>query len=345
MTQFSLPWGCTDTGDGGPDSYSLDVVYWTNMLLGNAVPASDGLIYWKSSLVPPFSGFVNAVNGLLEPTNPSGSVVRIASGAGMVQGWLYLNDDDVDFDIASDLGNASATDLIVLERVAASQTVRLARVKGGAGSTATVTQSTATWQVAIAEVVLDGGGDFSSINDIRTLAHSPTDAMVKIAEENDHDGTADTVTFDNIPPFFRDLRVVVFGRSDVNANFETFSMRFNNVQGTDYDYLIFHRDGDGSESDSYSPGTSGLFLGFIPGATSPANYAGQAIVEILNYRTSLAKTINVQGFYKLDTSSADINYVRGGGHWNDTDPITRIDIFLLGGDFVAGSRVALFGIL
>jgi hypothetical protein len=91
----------------------------------------------------------------------------------MVQGWVFTNTTNVDFDFAADPGNASATDLIVLERgdPSAAQTVRLARVKGAASTLATVTQSAAVWQIALARVPLSAGGLPTGLVDVRRFAN------------------------------------------------------------------------------------------------------------------------------------------------------------------------------
>lgn len=344
MTQFSFHWGCGSTGDQG--NVTVDKMFWMNMILGNANPATDGVIYWtNSNLVPPFSGFSNAVNGLLAPSNPSGSVVRIASGMGLVQGWLFINDANVDFDIASDLGNASATDLIVLEKSVTNQTVRLARVKGAAGTIATVTQNSTTWQIPIAQVALTAGGDFSSLTNVRTLAHPPVGSVVKIAEQNTFDGTTDTVTFSNIPPLFRDLRVVVMGRSDDAEVLDTLNLLFNSGGGN-YDYALRNVNGAGTTSNTTAVNSSlGAVAAFLSGADAPAGAAGSAVIDIPNYRSSLHKVAHGLSTFKTGTTTADINTAHAAIHWRDTTAINRVVVSLAGGDFVAGSRVALYGII
>jgi hypothetical protein len=132
----------------------------------NTKPNSDGVVYWTST--NPLPGGTVAVNGLLAVTRAT-NVINVATGIGMVQGWNFVNDAVVSFDFAADPGNASATDLIVLERgdPAVNLTVRLARVKGAASTLATVTQSEALWQVAIAQVPLSAGGLPTSVVDVR----------------------------------------------------------------------------------------------------------------------------------------------------------------------------------
>jgi hypothetical protein len=165
MAQDSFPWGCNPaTGDAG--AVTVNDLVNAQQFGSNPNPNQDGVVYWTST--NPLPGGAVAVNGLLA-ASLAGSTVNIATGIGMVQGWNFVNDATVAFDFAADPGNASATDLIVLERgdPATNLTVRLARVKGLASSTATVTQSEALWQVAIAQVPLSAGGLPTSVVDVR----------------------------------------------------------------------------------------------------------------------------------------------------------------------------------
>ena len=169
MTQDSWPWNCSPTnGDYG----ALTVNDFVNaqQFGSNTQPNSDGVVYWTST--SPLPGGTVAVDGLLEPSL-AGSVVTIATGVGMVQGWNYINTADVDFDFAAAPGNANATDLIVLERGDPTSTlsVRLARVQGAASTVATVTQSEALWQVAIARVALNGSGLPTGVTDVRRFVN------------------------------------------------------------------------------------------------------------------------------------------------------------------------------
>lgn len=169
MTQYSWCWECIGVGDG--DARTVNDIIAQNMFLGNLNPDTAGVVDWTDANAIP--GITNPPTGGLAPTNPSGDTVRIATGVGLVQGWIYVNDANVDFDVSG--GNANATDIIVLQRgdPASVGTVRLAHKRGPGGGTATVTQSVTTWEVKIAEVTLDGSGDFSSLSDVREYVETP----------------------------------------------------------------------------------------------------------------------------------------------------------------------------
>lgn len=169
MTQYSWPWPCSPSvGDAG--ALTVNSLVNAFQAIGNTQPSAEGVVYWTNS--EPLQGGAGAVDGLLEPSL-AGNAVTIASGVGMVQGWLFTNDADVDFDFGASPGNANATDLIVLERgdPATDLTVRLARVQGAPSTVATVTQSATLWQVAIARVALNGSGLPTGVTDVRRFVN------------------------------------------------------------------------------------------------------------------------------------------------------------------------------
>lgn len=174
MTQLSFCWSCTNTGDGGPTSFSVEIVEAFLRFGGNFNQLDAGVIYWMDNTV--FPGFTNPIGGtpatnyLLTPSNPVGNTVRIKPGAGMVEGWFYISDADIDTDVSG--GNANATDIIGLRRDIAAQTVRLFHGRGAAASTYSLVQTSATWEIPLVEVLLDGSGNYSSHTDVREFVRS-----------------------------------------------------------------------------------------------------------------------------------------------------------------------------
>lgn len=208
MTQLSQPWTCVAVGDGSP--YDLEIVEARSRLLGNVNPSRDGVIYWNSATV--FPDMTNPTNEFLQPEFVSGNTVRINPGIGMVQGWIYFNDADVDFNVAG--GNANAIDIIGLRRDLAGQTVRLFHGRGAAGSLYNLVQTTATWEIPLMEVALNGAGNYSALADRRTLVKSPMSDRILLSEriitaaEEAALTPAVTVTFPTTStPLFKDLVV------------------------------------------------------------------------------------------------------------------------------------------
>jgi len=99
-------------------------------------------------------GYVNCLN----VTNPAGVTIRVASGAGMVDGKFYENDANIDFTIAAPGVGKNRYDLVVLRKTMAEQIVKVAILTGVEAVSPTVpalTQNPATvYEVAIAKIYI-----------------------------------------------------------------------------------------------------------------------------------------------------------------------------------------------
>ncbi len=328
MTQFSWPWQCTASGDGGPSSFNLDVVEDTNKFLQNINPADSGVVYWTES---PYSSF-------LAPTNPSGDTVRIASGVGLVEGWLYTNDANVDFEIDAAPGNANATDIIVLQRILASQTVRLARIGGAAASKAVLTQTAATWEIPIVDVLLDGAGNFSSITDARKLA-LPPGTVIPIGEFI-ADGVTPTATFSSIPPLFSNLRLVGRARGTVAATTSTGVLRFNGDSGANYDYIRYRADSTSTVTINSATAQTSLPFPVVTGANGTANFFDGFEIIIGAYTTTGYKSVLAE--FSTYGDGSPFETVRGSGWWQNTAAITSITLNIPT-NWTTGGKVVLYG--
>jgi hypothetical protein len=305
MTEFSFPWQCTATGDGGPNSLSLSMVIATNQFLQNN-SANSGVIYWTRS---PYAN-------LLSASNPSVGIVRIASGVGIVEGWLYTNDANVDFDINATVGNPGATDIIVLQRSLISQTVRLARIRGATGTKAIITQTAATWEVPIADVVLDGAGNFSSLVDARVLA-APSGSLVKIeAKGPELAPNEPIVIFDSIPPIFTHLRIIGWGGLQAVVSDNNITVTLN---------------GDNIAANTKTVSLTGTSLGSIVTSSALFSIVDTSVLTnffdifdmiIPNYSQSGFKSIFVNSSFKL--SAPDFRVTKGSFLWASNEAIHTI---------------------
>jgi len=124
-------------------------------------------------------GYLNS----LEVSNPSVMTIRVDSGAAMVDGKLYMNDEAIDYALSAP---GSGTDYyrVVLQKVWLTQTVRVQLlVKSGAYES--LTQSGATWEVLLAEFTLTSGGVLSAITDYRHSMASNRFKSVRLANSQD----------------------------------------------------------------------------------------------------------------------------------------------------------------
>lgn len=291
MTEFSFPWQCTATGDGGPNSLSLSMVVATNQLLNNNL-ANSGLVYWTRS---PYAN-------LLAPSTVGIDTVRIASGIGIVQGYLYTNDSNVDFDINATPGNRNATDIIVLQRSLINQTVRLARISGPSSSKAVLTQTGAIWEVPIVDVILDGSGNLSSITDARVLA-APSGSLVKIEEIFPNVAALENeIIFTNIPPLFTHLRIV--GRGVVqltttttqpvdvllNSDIDTVNSKIVTLEGVSTGSVLTQQDILIAFVTNFSGSYIDAFNMFIPNYSQPgfkSILAASSRKDAVDFRTTI----------------------------------------------------------
>lgn len=337
MTQFSFPWGCDPSGDGGSNSLTVDILQKTTKYLANLYPASAGVVFWRES----------PLDGLFAATNPGGNIVRIASGVGMVEGWILESDDDEDFDVTG--GNANATDLIVLRRSnpgAAPQTVRLAHKQGPAAGSATVTQTASVWEIALWEVVLDGSGNFSSLTDVRELLNCPNGTMVKL-EKIVSDGTIIGFDFTNIPDVFTDLLITFNVKSLASADYGSVVARVNGDTGNNYNYLRGYVEDISGYNHNGGPGSSYWVLPTPPGSgINPSPYWSlSGKMWLYDYKNPY--------FYKQFTCDAYLRRVfptdyqqlyHTGGSWDSVAAINRINLYSLSSNYVTGSEMTLFGI-
>ena len=140
MTETSYLW--TDsTGDGGP----YDRNDWDDILAILAAGNGDGVI----------GGHTNE----LAVSNPSGKTVRVATGAGIVDGKLYQNTANVD--LTPTTPSVGTTGFrVVLRKGWTAQTVRAAIVMNTDGNSAapalTQTDGT-TWEISLATGTITTG--------------------------------------------------------------------------------------------------------------------------------------------------------------------------------------------
>jgi hypothetical protein len=142
MTERSWYWSGISTGDaalaapyGAPYTDDMFSDLWA--LLFTSDRTAQGVLLTSHA----------SYSGLLAVTNPSGTTIRVATGAALVDGKLYASDAVVDLSTSGD-GSYS----VVLRKTWATQTVRAAIRSLG------VTQTDGTiWEIELARVVVASG--------------------------------------------------------------------------------------------------------------------------------------------------------------------------------------------
>jgi hypothetical protein len=153
-------------------------------------------------------------------------------------------------------------------------------------------------------------------------------------------GTASSVTFSSIPATYRDLVLIISGRSTSTTG-EAVMGRYNGDSGANYNNVrMGGLVGVGPFSNTATSQTS-VQLGRLDDSSSGNTSPSQAIISIMDYsatdkhKTSLSRSGTTR---EVVDSNA--------GRWANTAAITSIVISLaVGPNFVAGSTFNLYGVI
>jgi len=201
---------------------------------------------------------------------------------------------------------------------------------------------------ALGSALVAGSGVTITPNDgadtITIAASGGGGALTKISETVTS-GSQSSVTFSSIPGTYRDLLVVVTGRSTVSALNADVAIRFNGDTGSNYDHILQAQNNTGVAGGAAVTQTFGR-MGWLVGATGPANLRSSGKITIYDYASTT--------FYKQ--WSSEEQYLRQGttagsvfagsyvGDWRSTAAITSITVFPDSGNFVDGTVATLYGV-
>lgn len=182
--------------------------------------------------------------------------------------------------------------------------------------------------------VLKGDGTWGSGGDYVKLYDS-IDAGVSLP--------AASITTPTLPGTYKHLRVVYTARSDAAANFEGLLLRFNSDSAANYDSQWLQAAGTGVSS-SGSLGATAATLGALTAASSPAGYFGTGAIDIPAYRDTVAfKSATGPANYKFDTTATGYFVLTYAGTWKSTAAISMITFLPGAGNFIAGTRITVYG--
>jgi len=157
-------------------------------------------------------------------------------------------------------------------------------------------------------------------------------------------GATGTVTFNNIPQVFNNLRVICYGRTSAVATLQSWGLRFNSDTGNNYDYQEIAVVNT-SVSGALSSGTTSLRTGILPGANIPANFVGQTTIDIQNYTNTTFYKSASSISCSFGTSAGDCATKTSTGMWRSTNAITSVIIYPWdGGNFITGTTVYCYGV-
>lgn len=161
--------------------------------------------------------------------------------------------------------------------------------------------------------------------------------MTLISSVNVGSGGAASIEFTSIPSTYTDLQILVSARGSGNTATVGLNLRYNSST-TNYSYRRL--DASGSQLDS--SGGSVPSIAILQGGNSFANTFGNYTINIPNYSGSTGKSAssicanenNVQQEYITLSSTL----------WNDTSPITSIQLVPSSGTILQYSTAYLYGI-
>lgn len=156
------------------------------------------------------------------------------------------------------------------------------------------------------------------------------------------------VTFNSIPGTFTDLQVVVRGRSTAAATVAQIQLTLNNDTAANYQVMASQITSNilqniGSTGDTFV-GSAVTGAPAIAAANAPAGAAGYGEYWIYGYAgTAFNKYIQFLSGFTIGAGTANFFALSGYGEHLSTLAVTRVDVTLSAGNFVAGSTVTLYG--
>ncbi len=153
------------------------------------------------------------------------------------------------------------------------------------------------------------------------------------------------VSGSSIPATFRDLLVLHYLRGDAAVTNAEAILRFNGDSGANYDYHRARWDTAGASlADAYAQTSIAQGIHYA-GSSASASRTGQGEITIPDYaKTTFHKTARLHASVFFGTAANNIYSGIASGLWRSTSAITRISIAPASGNFIAGSKVTVFGI-
>lgn len=150
---------------------------------------------------------------------------------------------------------------------------------------------------------------------------------------------ASSVTFSSIPSTYRDLVLVVQGRS-VDGTNDNFVLRFNGDTGSNYNYTWGEGYGNLNTYAASSLSATWIILGQAYSVADP-DYGGMTLVNLFDYaQTDKHKSFLARSGNPKETFGVSMF----AGRWVNTTAITSITVLSTFSSFKAGTTYNLYGI-
>jgi hypothetical protein len=142
------------------------------------------------------------------------------------------------------------------------------------------------------------------------------------------------------------LLIVLYLRSNASSTNDNVGLRFNN------DSSAIYYQGEVNSGNGSSPGASqqiggtSMHLVVVCAANAPANAFSPFTISVPQYAGTVgSKSANMSGGFQTGHGSGATQGSQQVGWWDSTAAITRIQIVASSGQFVAGSRMTIYGLV
>lgn len=170
--------------------------------------------------------------------------------------------------------------------------------------------------------------------------------IYRIASTTVTSSTATDITFSNIPQGYRDLKLVVSGRTNLAGSTTASGGMYINSLSTDnsYRYLVGNGSTVGSGNNSSQ---ADFYFGELDGASATANTFSNSEIYIPNYTSSNQKSFSADSVAENNGTACNLQI--GAGLSTKTAAVTSITIRGFGGSgsgsLVQNTTAILYGIL
>lgn len=357
MTETSYFWGGTTVGDATIAPYDDDEYSDIQRKMFTVNRAVQGVL-------------VNYLEELLVQ-NPSGTTIRLNTGAAIVDGKFYEADADVDFSVTVP-GAGSNYYTLVLRKSWVAQTVRAAILGPDVGAPPAVTQTDGTtWEISLATVRVQSSGvitvtdtrEYCQFNQLSSTENIE-DAAITAAKLDpslrwvliDSDTIAsdgDTIDWNGIPSTYSHLWIIVGARATatggglVDAGLR---INFNADAGNNYrsvDHNMSFNEDTAEHNDSGTTTRLRLYGGVNPDSDAAGRFG---MVEIFIRSYASTAMIKFAQWHSSIYGASIFDQNLGYGYWNSLAAISRIQISsdenIGSGNygFKAGSTFSLYGL-
>jgi parallel beta-helix repeat protein len=180
--------------------------------------------------------------------------------------------------------------------------------------------------------------DLGTGNFVTVAGSGGSSDFVKIAETV-VGSAVPSVTFSSISAAYRNLKLVITGRTDAAGT--DFTILFNGDAGSNYQNVLAYNGSAAGASANFSQ--TSATLGSTASSSSPANQAGVSEIMIYDYASTTFYKSATSLSHRLDgVSTAYI--LEYAVTWNSTAAINSIQVSSGAGNFITGSTFTLYGL-